>query len=102
MKHIQIIDGADNCTFDIFAATAEEFSLIFPEGQDVAFIGEVYTRESKMLLDKAFTAIWTRRIAKKDVLGIHGTLFYELEDKAQYYPSRRDENAIKPDGTALR
>ena len=37
MKNIQIIDGADNCTFSIFQATDEEFSLIFPEPlQDIA------------------------------------------------------------------
>ncbi len=35
------IDGADNAVYDIFAATDEEFSLIFPAGTDVAFIDEV-------------------------------------------------------------
>jgi hypothetical protein len=40
MKNIQVIDGAENCVYDIFAATDEEFSLIFPRGQDVAFIDE--------------------------------------------------------------
>ncbi len=38
MKNIQIIDGASNCTFSIFQATAEEFNLLFPEpGQDIQF-----------------------------------------------------------------
>ncbi len=41
MKNIQVIDGAVNCVYDIFAATEEEFDLIFPSGQDVAFIDEV-------------------------------------------------------------
>jgi hypothetical protein len=29
MKNIQVIDGAANAVYDIFAATAEEFALIF-------------------------------------------------------------------------
>ena len=43
MKNIQIIDGAVNCVYDVFAASEEEFALIFPESQDVAFIGKVYS-----------------------------------------------------------
>jgi hypothetical protein len=53
-------------------------------------------------LNAAFENIWRRRIAKKDAMGIHGLLFYELEDKKVYYPTRRDEEAINPDGTRLR
>ena len=44
MKNIQIIDGADNCVYDIFACTEEEFALIFPAGTDIAFIDEIYAR----------------------------------------------------------
>ncbi|WP_374088812.1 hypothetical protein [Methylomicrobium lacus] len=102
MKNIQVIDGADNFVYDIFAATEEEFALIFPEGQDVAFIDEVITHGSERELDEAFTRIWKRRIPKRDAMGIHGILFYELAPKKQYYPTRRDEEAINPDGTRLR
>ena len=42
VKKIQIFDGAENAVYDIFAATDEEFGLIFPSGTDVAFIDEVY------------------------------------------------------------
>lgn len=102
MKNIQVIDGAKNCVYDVFAATDEEFSLIFPDGQDVAFIDEVLLRAPEKEIDAAFTRIWSRRIAKKQALGIHGVLFYELEDKKQYYPTRRDEEAVNPDGSLLR
>jgi hypothetical protein len=34
-KHIQVIDPALNCTYDIFAASEEDFALLFPDdGQD--------------------------------------------------------------------
>lgn len=102
MKNIQIIDGADNCVYDIFSATNEQFDLIFPKGTDIAFIGEIYERENEDALNLAFTEIWKKRIAKKDAMGIHGTIFYENDHKMEYYPSRKDEEASNPDGTKLR
>ena len=96
------MDGADNSVFDVFAATDEEFALIFPQGQDVAFISEVMARGPGKQLDEAFARIWQRRIPKRDAMGIHGLLFYELDHKMQSYPSRIDEEAINPDGTKLR
>lgn len=35
-------------------------------------------------------------------MGIHGLLFYELSEKKPYYPTRRDEEAINPNGSRLR
>jgi hypothetical protein len=102
MKNIQVIDGALNAVYDIFAATDQDFVLIFPDGQDVAFIGEVQARGNNKELDEAFERIWKRRIPKRDAMGIDGTLFYELDHKKQYYPTRRDEEARNPDGTPLR
>ncbi|WP_457394572.1 hypothetical protein [Roseateles sp. P5_E1] len=102
MKNIQVIDGADNAVYDIFAATDDEFAMIFPAGQDVAFIDEVMARAPEAGLDHAFAAVWQRRVAKVEVNGIHGVLFYEMAHKKRYYPTRRDEDAINPDGTRLR
>jgi hypothetical protein len=102
MKNIQVIDGANNSVYDIFAATDEEFSLIFPEDQDVAFIDEVLARVPEAELDEAFACLWKRRVPKRDAMGIHGIIFYELEGKKKYYPTRKDEEAINPDGTPLR
>jgi len=102
MKNIQVIDGAENCTYDVFAATDHEFALIFPAGQDVAFIDEVCARADASELDASFKHLWTRRLRKADVQGIHGTLFYQLETKKVYYPTRRDEEAQNPGGTSLR
>jgi hypothetical protein len=100
MKNIQVIDGADNCVYDIFAATDE--ALIFRSGEDVAFIDEVMAHGAEADLDLAFSSIWKRRVRKAEAMGIHGILFYELEHKKQYYPTRRDEEAKNPDGTQLR
>ena len=102
MKNIQVIDGAINSVYDIFAATDEEFALIFPGDQDVAFIDEVMTRGPERDLDDAFERIWQCRIPKREAVGIHGLLFYELEVKKQFYPTRKDEEARNPEGTRLR
>ena len=53
-EQIQVIDGAENTVYVIFAATDEEFDLIFPSGQDIAFSEEVWNREPKALLEAAF------------------------------------------------
>ena len=102
MRNIQVIDGADNAVYDIFAASDDEFAIIFPAGQDVAFIDEVMARAPTAVLDRVFGAIWQRRVAKAEANGIHGLLFYEMDHKKQFYPTRRDEDAINPDGTRLR
>lgn len=103
MKNIQVIDGARNCVYDIFAATDDEFALIFPNGQDIAFIDEVYGRGiDQEIINSAFKALWTRRVAKAQVVGIHGLLFYELDEKKPFYPTRRDEEARNPSGAPLR
>jgi hypothetical protein len=102
MKNIQVIDGAENTVYDVFAATDEEFSLIFPEGQDIAFIDEVMARGPEADLNNVFEKIWKRRIPKAQAMGIHGLLFYELECKKRYYPTRKDEEAVNPDGSRLR
>jgi hypothetical protein len=102
VKNIQVFDGADNAVYDIFAATDEEFALIFRDGTDVAFIDEVYQNQPSQTLNAAFTSIWNRRVPKREAMGIHGILFYECEHKKVYYPTRRDEEALNPNGSRLR
>ena len=84
MKNVQVIDGADNCSYPIFAFTDEEFSSIFPNGQDISFIEDVVARLGEERVSK-----WQwLSVDKKGVQGIHGTLFYQLEEKKKYYPNR--------------
>ena len=96
MKNIQVIDGADNCVYDIFAATDEEFSLIFPDNQNVAFIDEVYMQGTEEALNKAFKNIWARRLPKHEAQGTHGLLFYELEKKESLLSSTERRRGYKP------
>ncbi|MEO7493930.1 MAG: hypothetical protein ABIT83_02795 [Massilia sp.] len=102
MKNIQIFEGAENAVYDIFAATDDEFALIFSIGTDVAFIDEVRQRQSAEVLNTAFAAIWKCRVPKHQAMGIHGILFYDSKHKKVYYPTRRDEKAINPDGSMRR
>jgi len=55
MKNIMIIDGAENCVYDVFAAPDDDFAIIFPEGTDVAFIEEIERRPD------ADRVTWKRR-----------------------------------------
>ncbi len=102
MKNIQIIDGAENCVYDIYAATEEEFNLLFKEKTNIAFAEDISNLENPKALEEAFTKLWSRPVLKKNVQGIHGTIFYGLNEKKAYYPTLRDEEAINPDGSYLR
>jgi hypothetical protein len=76
MKNVQVIDGALNCTFSIFAATDEEFSRLFPEaGQEVQFAEDLANLPVADELPAILNRIWQRPVRKRDVHGIHGTLF---------------------------
>ena len=99
MKNIQVIDGALNCVYDIFQATESEFDLIFKNDTNITFSDEL---ESSIELEKAFKNIWARRIPKNKAMGIHGTIFYEMEHKKEYYPTRKDEEAVNSNGSKLR
>jgi hypothetical protein len=96
MKNIQVIDGALNCTYSLFQATDEEFALLFPEPrQDIQYAEDLALLPQQKEIDAACRRIWERPIRKQDALGIHGTLFYELERYKTYYRARR-EDAIDP------
>jgi len=93
LENIQIIDRAPNATFSVFQATEEEFSAIFPaEGQDIEFIEHFIARcggddQAGLIL----RPLWERPILKRDALGIHGTLYYEYEDRRQHLPATKRE-----------
>ena len=95
MKNVQIIDGALNCTYSVFAFTDDEFKVVFPgEGQDIEFIEDVAARLGEERLVEVMKPTWERILDKKNVNGIHGTLFYQLEYKKRYYPTKKDNEMV--------
>jgi hypothetical protein len=102
MKNIQIIDGADNAVYDIFAAPDAVFALVFRDGTDIAFVEDSAGRPDRDAVLEALDAIWANRVPKSQAMGIHGILFYGLPRKRQYYPTLKDEEAVNPDGSRLR
>jgi len=96
LKNIQIIDGALNCTFSIFQATDKEFALLFPDPQqDIQYAEALTSLPRQEEVGAALRRIWERPVRKQDALGIHGTLFYQLERYKTYYRANR-EDAIDP------
>ena len=88
-RNIQIIDGAKNCVYDIFQTNEADFKLIFPkEGQNIQFIEDLDTDTEEMI--RVFTNLWNHPVKKEKVIGIHGTLFYQMEYKKEYYPRKID------------
>lgn len=92
MKNIQVIDGADNCAYDIFSISDEGFLKIFPNGQDIEFSEDLFERLGDDAAGNLLDPVWKSRLDKKEVKGIHGTLFYGLQNKKQYYPNKRDDD----------
>ena len=91
MKNIQMIDGAANATFSVFQATDEEFEALFPNDQDIEFIEDFIERAGDDGAGVVLDPIWDRPILKRDAQGIHGTLFYEWDDRREYFPPSKRE-----------
>ena len=90
MKNIQVIDGALNCTYSLFAATDDEFARLFPGGTDVGFPDEIDARLGEEASRALLQALWARPVAKPDAVGIHGTIFFGLDGKKSLYPTRKE------------
>jgi hypothetical protein len=90
LKNIQVIDNADNCKYPVYAATDTEFDKIFPNGIDIEFIEDIVRRIGNKELSMIMAEIWKRPIKKEQIVGIHGTLFYQLKkEKRKFYPNKR-------------
>jgi hypothetical protein len=91
MKNIQIIEGAANATFSVFQATDEEFGLIFPQDRDIEFVEDFIERVGQDTAGVVLAPLWKRPILKREAQGIHGTLFYEWEDRREHFPASKRE-----------
>ncbi|MBC7750413.1 MAG: hypothetical protein H7Z73_01655 [Candidatus Saccharibacteria bacterium] len=90
MKAIQVIDGADNCLYELYSATDDEFTKLFPDETDIQFIEDVLGRLGEVESFKLLANLWSRPLDKKEVNGIYGTLFYEQYYKNVYFPTRKE------------
>jgi hypothetical protein len=92
MKNIQVIDGAANTAYSIFAVTDAVFKKLFPSPrQDVEFAEDAVKRLGPEA-GVVFSSIWKRKVSKPAARGLHGTLFFELQDKKEFYPRKRESD----------
>lgn len=93
MKHIQVIDGALNSTFDVFEVSDAIFEQIFPDDTDVAFVDEI-TQRLGVADDWAFwQGVYGVKVDKKSLLGIHGTLHLTgSQCRPDYFPRHRESD----------
>ena len=97
MRNVQIIDGAINSEYAIFAFSDTLFSTVFPAPrQDIEFSEDVFDRLGPVAFEEAFKDAWTHPIKKPDVKGIHGTLFYQLSHKKTVYPNKSEQDVSGP------
>lgn len=90
MKNIQVIDGAINSTFDIFEIDDEKFSVLFPNNTDLSFLEDY----PDLMNDRYFwSLIFSRKVDKKEVTGIHGTLHLTGSDTDKdEFPNRKESD----------
>ena len=92
--NIQVIDGAENCTYSIFAATPSEFETIFPNETDVEFAEDLFARLGNKTARELLAELWNHPVEKRLARGIHGTLFYQLARKKRFYPTKKEREMV--------
>ena len=91
MKNVQIVDGAANCAFSIYAIPEFEFQQLFPgNSQNVEFIEDAIHRLGENAVSKIMKLTWNGPLNKVEVNGIHGTLFVGLPERRVLYPNKRE------------
>jgi hypothetical protein len=89
MKNIQFIDGALNSAYDIFACEDSDFKALFPgDRQDIEFIEDVVERMGDDAAGAIIIRVSQNKLNKPNVDGIHGTMFFGLAYKREYYPRK--------------
>ena len=94
MKNVQVIDSAENCTYDVFAISDFGYLLMFPDGRDIEFIDDFIKRVGKRRAKQILDPMWKKRKNKLKIVGLHGTLFFELSQKKPFYPTKISEEMI--------
>ena len=97
MKNIQVIDGAENCSFSVYSISDDDFALLFPqERQELEFIEDVAERMGEEKTGMIVRNITRKRVKKQDILGIHGTLFFSLAKRKRWFPNKREDDVDRP------
>lgn len=98
MKNIMLIDGASNCTFDVYRISEEHFKYLFPnEGQELEYIDALIEQHGEDPVDEAIKGIFEYCYMNKSwIEGIHGTLIYEYPQRRVHFPSLRWHKADTP------
>lgn len=98
MKNIQVIDGADNSIFPIYSVSDTDFKTVFPEpSQNIEFTQNLVQRlGSEAAAGQLVQRITKRHINKREVAGIHGTLFIDLAKRRKFFPNKREYDVFVP------
>ena len=91
MKNIQVIDGAVNSVFEIYAIEDSLFYRLFPNGAEIAFTSDCPKS------DPIWEGLYKIRVLKSQVRGIHGTLHLDLsEANPEHFPNRKESDVYLP------
>ena len=72
MKNIEIVDGALNSRFEIYAVEDEAFSALFTGGSDEIYLEDL---SDELQNDAIFwDRIYAQEVDRRSVQGIHGIL----------------------------
>ena len=87
--NVQFIDSARNATYDVYSVVEKDFLMIFPgAGQDIEFMDDFIVRVGEEVADAVCDRLFSDKLDKAHITGIHGTLFYEQEFKKKFYPTK--------------
>ena len=93
MKNILVTDAAQNCSFSVCAVQEEDFAILFrAPGQDVEFVEDLIARIGGAEAGRVVLRSTTRRIHKRDAVGIHGTLFFGFPERRKHFPNKREDD----------
>lgn len=90
-KNLMIIDGAANCSFDIYKISEEEYRFIFAtDGQELQFIDALVESRGREKIREALKDVYNACYMNKGLVeGVHGTLFYERSERRELFPNLR-------------
>ncbi len=83
--------------------TSATFSRSFPvAGKTSSSPADFFDRAGKKAANDVLGRLWSYPIDKKTANGIHGTLFYGLDFKKPFYPTKRETDFDDPDAARQR